>query len=66
MAIFIIAACVIGVATAANSQEESPVLWGILAVVFCVGGGLFGGWLGQCIGGVSAFGLMQLKIARYG
>lgn len=66
MGIFILGACVVGVATVANSQEESPVLWGILATVFCVLGGLFGGWLSQCIGGVAAFGLMQLKIARYG
>ena len=66
MGLIILGVLVAGVATAANNQEESVVLWGLLALVFCIVGGAIGGLIGQVVGGAAAFGLMQLKIARYG
>jgi len=66
MGLLALAAVVVAIATAANNQEESPVLWGALAFVFAIAGGLFVPYIGQIVGGILAFGLMQLKIAKFG
>ncbi|MEM9827270.1 MAG: hypothetical protein AAF958_11805 [Planctomycetota bacterium] len=63
---------VVAVATYANSQEDSPLIWGVLTFVMCVvfsGIGAatgIGGFLGNLLGGALSFGLLQLKIAKFG
>lgn len=66
MGFIILGAVVVAVATLANSQEESPVLWGFVALLFAILGGSLWLYFGQILGGVLAIGLMQLKIAKFG
>ncbi|MGI9469533.1 MAG: hypothetical protein ACR2OA_20595 [Rubripirellula sp.] len=66
MGIIFIGGIVAGVAFAANNQEESPVLWGLLAFLLCLVGGMAGGLIGQFAGGGAAFVGLQMKISRFG
>ena len=66
MGLFVLGGIVVAVATVANNEEESPLLWGLLALICGVIGGMVFGIIGQLCGGAAAFGLMQLKIARFG
>ena len=66
MGIIFIAGIVAGVAFTANNQEESPVLWGLLAFVLCIVGGMAGGLIGQFLGGGAAFVGLQMKTSRFG
>lgn len=66
MGLMIVGGFAVGVATYANSEEDSPVLWGILTALLCIIGGVIFGPIGNVIAGCLAFGLLMAKLAIVG
>ncbi|MCA9069265.1 MAG: hypothetical protein KDA84_10100 [Planctomycetaceae bacterium] len=66
MGLILLAVMMGAVAAAANGQDDSPLLWGAITLVLCLVGGAFGGLIGMLVAGAASFGLLQLKIAKWG
>ncbi|MGN6545956.1 MAG: hypothetical protein ACTHK7_12960 [Aureliella sp.] len=66
MSLVLIGSIAAGVATMANTNEDSPVLWGIITFVFGVVGAFIFGSLGAFIGSLLGAGLYVAKTLKFG
>lgn len=66
MSLIVIGSMAAGVAMLANSNEDSPVLWGTLTFMAGIVGSSVFGFVGATIGCFVAAGLYATKITKFG